>query len=318
MEVAVPGIIVIISESIIMRHDDDAMACLRVRNLIGLLLYVNDSIPSKLVFKSAADDESLFVEIYLYKKKYLIGATYNPCKTSISKHLNSLGMMISISLPNSDNVILMGDFNCDPVDLEVIEFCESSNLKKLTHEPTCFKSLTNRTCIDLILTNRKRSFQNTCIVETGLSDFHKMMLTVLKTFFKKSPPKFIFYRDYKNYSNEGFRKELDFILQNYKLFNMSNDDFNILLMKIFDKHAPLKKKYVRANEGPFITKELRKEIMKRTKLFNIYSRDKSFISRKHVGDKETSVQDFVKETKGITTVIPIHLVLLVIKSSGSR
>ena len=38
MEVAVPGIIVIISESIIMRHDDDAMACLRVRNLINKLI----------------------------------------------------------------------------------------------------------------------------------------------------------------------------------------------------------------------------------------------------------------------------------------
>ena len=60
---------------------------------------------------------------------------------------------------------------------------------------------------------------------------------------------------------------------------MSNDDFNILFMKIFDKHAPLKKKYVRANEGPFMTKELKKEIMKRTKLLNIYRRDKSFRSR---------------------------------------
>ena len=163
----------------------------------------------------------------------------------------------------------MGDFNCDPADLEAIEFCELFNLKNLIHEPTCFKSLTNPTCINLILTNRKRSFQNTCIVETGLSDFHKMTLTVLKTLLKKSHPKLILYRDYKNYSNEGFRKELDFILQNYNLLNMSNDDFNIHFMKI----------YVRANEGPFITKELRKEIMKRTKLLNIYRRDKSFRSR---------------------------------------
>ena len=244
----------------------------------GLLLYVNDHIPFKLVFKSAADDESLFVEINLYKKKYLIGATYNPCKTSISKHLITLGKDMDTIIPNYDNIILMGDFNCDPADLEVIEFCELFNLKNLIHEPTCFKSTTNPTCIDLILTNRKRSFQNTCIVETGLSDFHKMTLTVLKTFFKKSPPKLILYRDYKNYSNEVFRKELDFILQNYNLLNMSNGDFNILFMKIFDKHAPLKKKYVWTNEGPFMTKELRKEIMKRTKLLNIYRRDKSFRS----------------------------------------
>ena len=210
----------------------------------------------------------------MYKKKYLIGSTYYPCKTSIRKHLNSLGKDIDTIIPNYDNIILMGDFNCDPADLEVIEFCEIFKLKNLIDEPTCFKSLTNPTCIDLILTNRKRSFQDTCIVETRLSGFHQMTLTVLKTFFKK-PPKLILYRDYKNYSNEGFRKELDFILHNYNLLNMSNDDFNILFMKIFDKHAI----YVRANEGPFITKELRKEIMKRTKLLNIYRRDKSFRSR---------------------------------------
>ena len=227
----------------------------------------------KPVFKSDADNESLFVEINLYKKKYLIGSTYNPCKNSISKHLNSLGKDMDTIIPNYDNIILMGDFNCDPADLEVIEFCELFNLKNLKHELTCFKSLTK--CIDLILTNRKRSFQNSCRVKTGLSNFHKMTLTVLKMFFKK----LILYRDYKNYSNEGFRKELDFILQNYNLLNMINDDFNILFMKIFDKHAPLKKKYVRANEGPFITKELRKEITKRTKLLNIYRRDKSFRSR---------------------------------------
>ena len=101
--------------------------------------YVNDSIPSKLVFKSAADNESLFVEINLYKKKDLIGSTYNPCKTSISKHLNSLGKDMDTIIPNYDNVILMGDFNCDPVDLQVIEFCELFNLKNLIDEPTCFK-----------------------------------------------------------------------------------------------------------------------------------------------------------------------------------
>ena len=63
------------------------------------------------------------MEINLYKKKYLIGSTYNPCKTSISKHLNSLGKGMDTTISNYDNIILMEDFNCDPADLEVIEFC---------------------------------------------------------------------------------------------------------------------------------------------------------------------------------------------------
>ena len=53
------------------------------------------------------------------------------------------------------------------------------DLKNLVREPTCFKS-SNPRCIDLILTNRGRNFQQTTAVETGLSDFHKMVVTVLK------------------------------------------------------------------------------------------------------------------------------------------
>ena len=52
-------------------------------------------------------------------------------------------------------------------------------LKNLVKEPTCFKS-GNPRCIDLILTNRKRNFQHTTAIETGLSDFHKLIVTVLK------------------------------------------------------------------------------------------------------------------------------------------
>ena len=56
---------------------------------------------------------------------------------------------------------------------------DSYNLSNLVKSPTCFKSDSPR-CIDLILTNRKRIFQNTVVIHTGLSDFHAMIVTVLK------------------------------------------------------------------------------------------------------------------------------------------
>ena len=37
-------------------------------------------------------------------------------------------------------------------------------------------------------------------------------------------------------------------------------------MDIFDRHAPLKQKYVRSNQVPFMIKELRKAVMIRTKV----------------------------------------------------
>ena len=44
-------------------------------------------------------------------------------------------------------------------------------------EKTYFKNPENPTCIDLILTNRPRSFQDSTVVEMGLFDFHNMCVT---------------------------------------------------------------------------------------------------------------------------------------------
>ena len=41
-------------------------------------------------------------------------------------------------------------------------------------------------------------------------------------------------------------------------------------MDLLDHHVPLKKKILRANNAPYITKKLRREIMKRSQLENIY------------------------------------------------
>ena len=53
-------------------------------------------------------------------------------------------------------------------------FWEIYKLQNLTKEPTCFKNPENPPCIDLILTNKPPSFKNAYVIETGLSDFHKM------------------------------------------------------------------------------------------------------------------------------------------------
>ena len=43
------------------------------------------------------------------------------------------------------------------------------------------------------------------MTETGLSEFYKMMGTIMKTTFRKLKPKIIFYRIYKQFSNNTFR-----------------------------------------------------------------------------------------------------------------
>ena len=75
----------------------------------------------------------------------------------------------------------MGDFNSDPFEIEIYDICSLYNFKNLVNDPTCYNNYINPTCIDLMLTKRTTYFQNTRTIETGLSDFHKMTVTVMKT-----------------------------------------------------------------------------------------------------------------------------------------
>ena len=95
------------------------------------------------------------------------------------------------------------------------------------------------------------------VIETGLSDFHKMAVTMLITYFTKQQPNTIIYRNYKQFSNTRFREELDLRIGSYGLSNLSNNMFTDLFMGIFNKHVQLKFKVVRANNNPFMTKERR-------------------------------------------------------------
>ena len=59
---------------------------------------------------------------------------------------------------------------------------------------TCFKSKPG-SCIDLILTNEPKSFQNTAVMEIGISDHHALIFSFLKTTFTKMPPNKLQYRN---------------------------------------------------------------------------------------------------------------------------
>ena len=119
------------------------------------------------------------------------------------------------------------------------------------------------------------------VFETGLSDFHKMSATVMKMYYTKQKPSIVHYRKFKNFCNDSFIKDTELILP--KPCDQQNVPFKILkesVNKTLDNHAPLKKRYVRANQCPFMNKTLSKEIMKRSHLRNNFLNTKSDLERK--------------------------------------
>ena len=76
------------------------------------------------------------------------------------------------------------------------------------------------------------------------------------------------YRDYQNFLNNEFRAELDNEMSKHDLGNMEYQHFLNIFIEILNKHAPMKKKYLRAKQKRFMTKDLHKAIMKRSRLRN--------------------------------------------------
>ena len=116
------------------------------------------------------------------------------------------------------------------------DFMDEFHAKNLVKEPTCFMSAENPSCIDLFITNSYRSFQKTTTVSTGLSDFHKMVVTVLKTTFPKADPKIITYRDSSKFSLADFENDLKINLG--KIEQGNYDKFDDVLKNTFQYHAP--------------------------------------------------------------------------------
>ena len=63
--------------------------------------------------------------------------------------------------------------------------------------------------IDVILTKKSRSFYKTYVIESGLSDHHKMVVTFLRSHNAiKTKPKSIIYRNIKNINSDTFKNDI--------------------------------------------------------------------------------------------------------------
>ena len=177
------------------------------------------------------------------------------------------------------------------------QFCASYNLKSLIKEHTCFKTVDNPSCIDLILTNHPKCFQNSGVYETGISDFHKLTFNVLKTYFQKAKPRIIKYRDCKHFDNNEFRDEL---IRELSSNNMHSDDlarFTNISKRILEKKAPLKERYVRYNQAKFMNKNLQKAIMNRSRLLNRYRKEKTEAARSAYNRQRNVFVKLLRKTK---------------------
>ena len=121
--------------------------------------------------------KSFKFEIHLRGNKWALFSVYLPPSQSQGHFFENLGKAVDHYSKKYEKSLLPGDYNTVETDKQIPTFMNSYDFRNLGKEPTCFKT-DNPWCIDLILTNRYRSFQHTATFETGRFDFHKMIVTV--------------------------------------------------------------------------------------------------------------------------------------------
>ena len=82
-------------------------------------------------------------EPFLLDQSTLSTLTYSPSKDLISNHRKGISSLLC-------------DLNSEPTKPKVRDFCQIYRCKNLNKDNTCFKNPEKPSCIDLIITNRRK------------------------------------------------------------------------------------------------------------------------------------------------------------------
>ena len=79
---------------------------------------------------------------YLWKRRWLICGSYNPQGSIISHHLDQLGKLLDFNIRKYENIVLLGDYNCEESEPVMEKFLHTYNLKNLVKKRLVLKMST--------------------------------------------------------------------------------------------------------------------------------------------------------------------------------
>ena len=235
----------------------------------GLLAFVRSEIPcQRKTYLECKHLESLCIEVTLANTKWLLACLYGHPKMNKSQFENEMTVLLDKILLDYDRYILMGDLNHDMTpgteQHSLTDLCTLFDLKNTIGHPTCFKT-PRGTVLDVVLVPDRRHLQMSGVVDTGLSDYHRLIYAITKTHAPKPTRRQITYRSFKTLDQEAYLQDLSnapFHVAN--IFDEVDDLFyfmNTLFTDITNEHMPIKTKTIKTNAPPHMNKRLRKACM---------------------------------------------------------
>ena len=102
----------------------------------GVMLFVREDIPSKLLLIDNQAIEGFYFETNLRKKKWLLCGSYNPNRDNIGNNLDSLSRNLALYSSTYENYTIIGNFNIEADSREMSSFCDTFDITSLIKEPT--------------------------------------------------------------------------------------------------------------------------------------------------------------------------------------
>ena len=128
---------------------------------------------------------------------------YKPPSINDEYFFDQLHGALRFNCTTYDDFLLPSDFDISCDDKRLKEFCSSFSLGQIIKTPTCYMG-TNPSSIDQIITNMTSLFKKSYTVETGISDYHKLIMSICRMTFAKGKSKKLFYRCCKNFGSKHF------------------------------------------------------------------------------------------------------------------
>ena len=232
----------------------------------GVGIFVKCDVPfSKCDKLCSSELEHIWLEVKQSKQSILICMLYRP-PSAKACYRGILSNNIEKALSMNQNVVIMGDFNCDMLNTDdysnnwVTDMCTLFHLNQLILNPT---RITPSSCtlIDLILTSVSELYQNTEVIPVTLSDHYLIYTTITNFRTKQTINNVIKCRSFSKFDDISFLKSIDKFLSTYNISSYDSvetawEKWKINFINICDKHAPLRMFRLKQNCKPWVSNEV--------------------------------------------------------------
>lgn len=229
----------------------------------GVGFYIRQNIMCSMIhFEVNEHIEHLWISAKVGGRCSLFGVLYRPPRGNVLSALDQLDNFLSYTSVQYENIFIAGDLNINLLATDsvavghVCSFFESYQLTQIVDTVTRITPFT-QTLLDIILVSKTDLVLSCTVMDShGVSD-HCVVMSKLKFVRSRVDPKFITYRDFKNFNNDDFVADLCTVDWDY-IYRLSDIDeiveyFSQNICLLYDRHAPIRTVRVNKKPAPWLT-----------------------------------------------------------------